>query len=434
MIGYFPDFYPDELVYSLLSRYYAKTGYLSYTFAAQDLFTNKRVRPDIEFLNDMTIDAYKHMTQKVDIESIVHNHTMFDCYGRFISAERRKKAFEALVNMRGNYHNFLCIPKTNNIRYLKYCPECVKDDRAAFGETYWHRKHQINEIKICYKHFCVLKESNVIISGRASPSLQAAEQSITDVTPVFSKSRTERKVVSYISSVIDKKLLMDNNVQVGKYINNKLTNTKYLKGKLRDMDLLTKDFNEYYAELGTTIELWQLQKIFTRENNQMYDVCKLAMFLGISAKDISNMILTNTTKNISRTVIWREKPGIKTKDWTSIDSNLYPKVTKAVREIYGIGNTRPKKVSVHAVTQKLNLTDKSILNMPKCMKIIEQYSETQEEYWAREISWAVKKLSTEGKVLNWKHIRELINITKTDLKRAWKSIDEETVKIIESLI
>ena len=57
MIAQFPNFYPDELVYSLLSRYYAKSGYLSYTYAAQDLFKNKLVRPDIEFLNDMTEDA-----------------------------------------------------------------------------------------------------------------------------------------------------------------------------------------------------------------------------------------------------------------------------------------------------------------------------------------------------------------------------------------
>ena len=30
MIAYFPKIYTDELVYSLLSRYYAKSGYLAY--------------------------------------------------------------------------------------------------------------------------------------------------------------------------------------------------------------------------------------------------------------------------------------------------------------------------------------------------------------------------------------------------------------------
>ena len=49
MITYFPSIYPDELLYSLLARYYAKSGYLAYTYAAQDLFVKKTVKPDIEF-------------------------------------------------------------------------------------------------------------------------------------------------------------------------------------------------------------------------------------------------------------------------------------------------------------------------------------------------------------------------------------------------
>lgn len=51
MIVQFTSFYPDELVYSLLARYYVKSGYMRYTFAAQDLFASKTVRPNIEFVN-----------------------------------------------------------------------------------------------------------------------------------------------------------------------------------------------------------------------------------------------------------------------------------------------------------------------------------------------------------------------------------------------
>ena len=36
MIGFMPDFYPDELVYSLLARYYQRSGYLAYIHAARD--------------------------------------------------------------------------------------------------------------------------------------------------------------------------------------------------------------------------------------------------------------------------------------------------------------------------------------------------------------------------------------------------------------
>ena len=51
MIGFFPDFYPDELIYSTLSRYYSKSGYTSYIFAAEDLYEKRTVKPDIDFFN-----------------------------------------------------------------------------------------------------------------------------------------------------------------------------------------------------------------------------------------------------------------------------------------------------------------------------------------------------------------------------------------------
>lgn len=41
MIPQFPVLYPDELVYSWLARYYIRTGYLAYTFVAEELFISK---------------------------------------------------------------------------------------------------------------------------------------------------------------------------------------------------------------------------------------------------------------------------------------------------------------------------------------------------------------------------------------------------------
>ena len=49
-----------------------------------------------------------------------------------------------------------------------------------------------------------------------------------------------------------------------------------------------------------------------------------------------------------------------------------------------------------------------------CSAEIEKYKETQEEYWAREILWAIEKLKREGKAVNWKNIRDLTNIRKKD--------------------
>ena len=41
MITHFPSPYPDELVYSLFSRYYSSSGALSYRCIAEELFKNR---------------------------------------------------------------------------------------------------------------------------------------------------------------------------------------------------------------------------------------------------------------------------------------------------------------------------------------------------------------------------------------------------------
>ena len=47
--------------------------------------------------------------------------------------------------------------------------------REKYGETYWHRMHQIYGMNICPKHLCMLYESNVPIKSKATPSLLTAE-------------------------------------------------------------------------------------------------------------------------------------------------------------------------------------------------------------------------------------------------------------------
>ena len=170
MIAYFPTAYPDELLYSQLARYYAKSGYMAYTYAAEDLYVSKTVRPDMEFVNAFTPDALRMITKDMTMEEVVLKHTMFPYYGRFLSLERREKAFRALVSMQGNYHNLLPIPtrKGGAVRYLRYCPMCAEQDRREYGETCWHRIHQMIGLDACSVHGCYLMDSSVIISGNQS--------------------------------------------------------------------------------------------------------------------------------------------------------------------------------------------------------------------------------------------------------------------------
>ena len=71
-------------------------------------------------------------------------------------------------------------------QYLKYCPLCTTEDIAKFGETYWHRQHQLSEMIYCVKHQIRLVDSDVHIK-QASTGFYPASGALLleyDVTAV----------------------------------------------------------------------------------------------------------------------------------------------------------------------------------------------------------------------------------------------------------
>lgn len=466
MIAQFPDFYPDELVYSVLARYYMQSGYIRYTFAAEDLFQSKTVRPDIEFVNLYTQDALHMLIRKMSMEEVIEKHTMFPYYGRFLTKERRNKAFQALVSMQGDYHNLLPIPKRkdNRQRYLRYCPLCVNEDREKYGCTYWHRGHQMPGICVCPKHGCLLVDSDVLISGKTSPSLISAEESVCRYCHEILKSQggLDESLARYMAAVFEAKVDFENNVTIGKFLHSRLENTPYrsIRGEQRNISLLHKDFEKFCcgASENHFKELWQIQKVLTDDRVNFYEICLLAMFLNIQPSELVKMELPEQTqeerfdeqifklheqglkypeiarrlnasyhtvkaigeKRYKTTKEKKEEPaksGKKTNDWEKIDRDLLPEVKKAIKNLYGNGVERPKKVTVYAIEKMLGLPSKRIsLYLPLCKAEIEKNRETQEQYWAREVVWAIERIKVEGSVMNWKNIRSLTNMNKANLE------------------
>lgn len=94
---------------------------------------------------------------------IVNNHTVIPFYSVFVSSEdalniksalknnESNKGFSWLRSLQGTYGKRL---------FLRYCPICVSTDRIEYGETYWHRLHQIPDIEICPIHGCYLIDSS----------------------------------------------------------------------------------------------------------------------------------------------------------------------------------------------------------------------------------------------------------------------------------
>ena len=422
MIGFMPEIYPDELLYSRFARYYERSGYMAYIFAAEDLFQNKNERPDVEFIDRLIQDAQSVIHKKMSADEVIMNHTMFPYYGRFLGKERRTEAYFALLNTDGNYRNLLPIPKAKRQRFLRYCPMCVNMDRDKYGETYWHRIHQMQSVDICPIHFCVLQNTDIAIGSTTSPRFSAAENMIKDFEKIeVVEDDKERKLAQYILDVVASNIDFDNDTKLGDYLSYRLKGTKYMTGALRNMQELTNDFNDFY---GTETELWRIQKILTNVNVKIRDICMLAMFLEITPEELNNPHIGESIKKLNRKKVYTNaKPGTKARDWNSVDNAALPKVQKAIETLKRI--EPPKRVTGYAIERILKLPSKQIQKLPKCRTEVLKHSETQTQFWARKIEWAVKKLVAENQPINLKHIRTLTNMRKENILSVIPYLEDE---------
>ncbi|MFR2886605.1 MAG: TniQ family protein [Clostridium butyricum] len=480
-IGYFPSIYEDELLYSVFARYYQHTGHITYGYVAEELFGDSKVIPSVEFINSLKPEVLQLLLKNMTMQELIKNYTMFPYYARFIPTTKKKRALEALINMRGDYNNLLSIPKSKNgaERYLRYCPICSEKDKKQYGETYWHRSHQITELNVCYKHKCSLVESNVLISGKASRALVSAEKEVNIDNIKLIENDLEIRLAEYVTKVFKADMNIDKDIEIGKFFHYKLEGTKYLsaRGKQRNISLLYNDFIKYYKKISVKgiKELWQLQKIFTNYRFNLFEICQLAMFLKVPVSDVVNMklpaksqeqLFDEQVKNMrddgigcnkiarelgvsSRTIrlvskgAKREKriyssKKINTIDWGKLDKKTFPKVKKIISEIYGTGINRPHKVTEYAVCKKMNLPDKRFDYLPLCRKEIQKYKESNEQYWARELIWAINTIKKNGETINLRHIRDLTNMRKEYLIACMpeleKIADGDIIKIVKQIL
>jgi hypothetical protein len=196
---------------------------MAYSFAANELFENGTDRPSIEFINVYKPDVFSAITRNTTIQEIILNRTMFPYYGRFLPKERRNKAFTAMINGERGYKNHLAIPKRKDgeKRFLRYCPLCVQKDRESFGETYWHRIHQITGIDICPIHKCHLVNSDVEITSKQSSSFYDAETHIPEkIERQQCADSMECHIAEYVSKVFSSNVEIDNDVTMDGFFGN----------------------------------------------------------------------------------------------------------------------------------------------------------------------------------------------------------------------
>lgn len=171
MIGFFPEIYLDELVFSVCSRYHERVGYRSKESTGRDLFGSERAKVAVDLPSnlDSLVESSPWLDRKT-ADRLIDDHTMLPFYSLFIPMERLKRLRS---DMRGNFGGSVHArigALTSGIvsEYLRFCPRCVVEDRERFGETYWHRIHQVPGVEVCPAHEVFLEDTHFHIRNRGN--------------------------------------------------------------------------------------------------------------------------------------------------------------------------------------------------------------------------------------------------------------------------
>ncbi len=164
MLCLFPDPYPDELLYSVCARYGALMQYSNKNTATEDFF-GKGASAIVDLPGRLD-----HLLRSLPpnhlytVNELIDKHTIFPFYAPYLPNGLARLARQAM-------HLDDCtqigtrIGRTRRgrkMRCLRFCSECVREDRTAFGETYWHRLHQLRGVDSCYHHDVFLEDSEAM--------------------------------------------------------------------------------------------------------------------------------------------------------------------------------------------------------------------------------------------------------------------------------
>ena len=96
MIGYLPELYPDELVYSWLSRYFVHSGHMMHSAVIREFFCKRSDNPSKEFLGNLNEEAKKVIQEVIPLRELILHHTMLQQYGRFLSLTEIQEAMRRM--------------------------------------------------------------------------------------------------------------------------------------------------------------------------------------------------------------------------------------------------------------------------------------------------------------------------------------------------
>lgn len=311
MLKFLPTIYPDESAYSYFCRLYVRSGYSNRTAFMREVFRSEGTLTEYDFIFPLRDEFRVELDKHTPFEDLLLRHSLFPYYGRFLSKERRIAAYKYAISNKPNLYKMLPIVHGAADDYLRYCPKCVEQDRAQFGECYYHRAHLIPHVYICTYHNCALVDTDILNNNSKRGNLQPLEivlgNKILEHTVQYSDDDINVRVAKYLNEIMCQPFDLNIDTSVGAYLNNRLDN-KYFspRGERILYDVLHRDICDYYSNLNDCdMKRWRITYMFKHRmyNFNPYDIALVALFERIPPKELCKM----SNMKESRIVAFDEK-------------------------------------------------------------------------------------------------------------------------------
>lgn len=167
---FFPNPYHDEILYSVLARYSVRCGITSHQTIMESIFGKASARAVMELpfnLNGLISNLPVNSPYTADC--FIYNHTLYPFFTAFLPPKRAEEVRRLMLEENGGSKVYgkagILGSRLPLNEYMKFCPKCLEEDTAQYGEGYWHRIHQVQFVMACPLHKILLYDSTVLVRG-----------------------------------------------------------------------------------------------------------------------------------------------------------------------------------------------------------------------------------------------------------------------------
>jgi len=157
-----PAPYPDELGYSVIARYLAQWQY-----SQNDKLLHDLLGPSKAGVDPTTPPHLSRLAKSLGFagaRSFAARHTLLPYYLAFVPAMDRRRALRALLSDDTAVASKVArtlVYRCAEPDTFRFCADCMRRDLVVYGETYWHRAHQLPGVLRCARHRTLFRDSRV---------------------------------------------------------------------------------------------------------------------------------------------------------------------------------------------------------------------------------------------------------------------------------